>query len=64
MKRNYIIPAIGAESIETENLLGESCYITGSEGYLITYGGIDEDGVIDPSSRITNRLWDFDEADE
>ena len=59
MKKTYIEPSVWMEGTETETIICTSQTITSSGiDTSITYGGVDEDGTKDPSSRRYNNVWD------
>ena len=64
MKKTYLQPSIEMDFTETETMICASQDIT-SNGDVsdITYGGVDEDGTIDPASRHQRDLWDDDDED-
>ena len=55
MKKIYITPAMKAAAMEMENLMTDSGVVS-TQG--IGYGGVDEDGTIEPAARGYNGLWD------
>ena len=61
MKKTYIRPLMEVEAEEPETMICGSQDITGSDGYGITYGGVDEEGTMDPASRRRD-VWE--EEDE
>lgn len=60
MKKAYIEPSVMVDcSIETEMIICASNGISSSGATEdITYGGVDEEGTKDPSSRRYNNVWD------
>ena len=56
MKKTYIEPSIEMEGMEAEAFICGSQGVTSNNG--ITYGGVDEDGDIDPASRVNRDVWD------
>ena len=61
MKKEYIQPVVGIKDAMSESLLEQtSMSITTNSGYGITYGGVDEDGKMDPESRglPSYSVWD------
>ena len=61
MKKTYLQPSIGVETMEAETFICGSQDII-SDPVGITYGGVDEDGTKDPASR-RFEVWD-DEPEE
>lgn len=61
MKKTYLQPSTKMECMEAENMICSSQDVTSPAG--ITYGGVDEDGTLDPASRSTHDLWEDDMAD-
>lgn len=59
MKKTYLQPYIEMDFTETETMICASQDITsGGDVSGITYGGVDEDGTVDPASRNHRGLWD------
>ena len=59
MKKTYLQPSIEMDFTETETMICASLDITsGGDVSDITYGGVDEDGAIDPASRQQRGVWD------
>ena len=56
MKKTYIEPSVEMDGMETEAFICGSQGVTSNNG--ITYGGVDEDGDIDPASRVNRDVWD------
>ena len=56
MKKTYIKPVIDIDGMEAEAFICASQGVTSNNG--ITYGGVDEDGDLDPASRRQNGLWE------
>ena len=63
MRKTYIEPSAEMVIAETSTFICGSQDITGSDGYGITYGGVDEDGSLDPSSRHRRNVWESDEEE-
>ena len=62
MKKNtYIEPSVEVEGMENEDFICASDSITSSGVEGITYGGVDEEGTMDPASRRSNTVWDDEE---
>ena len=61
MKKNYCKPKTQTLFAHTRAILVDSNSIRGNELDGVTYGGVDEDGIRDPSSRAS--LWEFDDID-
>ena len=59
MKKTYIQPQIEVAIIGTMNIICGSKDVNSSKG--INYGGVDEDGTIDPASRSYQDTWDEEE---
>lgn len=62
MKRNYIKPSVVVIIINTSMMICGSKDIISEKG--IDYGGVDEGGTKDPSSRQHAGVWDDEEDDE
>lgn len=62
MKKNYIAPSMEIAEIELQQMVAVSSQRVYTE-FGINYGGIDEDGELDPASRRNNNLWDDEEDD-
>lgn len=60
MKKDYSQPSIAMEQANLEMIICGSQSITSDNG--ITYGGVDEEGTKDPSSR--KRWSEWDDEDE
>lgn len=59
MKKTYLQPYIEMDFTETETMICASQdIISGGDVSGITYGGVDENGTIDPASRHQHDLWD------
>jgi hypothetical protein len=56
MKKNYMKPAFEVVEIKLTKMICSSRGVTSPRG--ISYGGVDEEGSIDPESRGYNRDWD------
>ena len=61
MKKMYSKPQMEVISVSVAGMLANSNSITGPEG--TSYGGVDEDGSITPSTRRHQGVWDDDEED-
>ena len=57
MKKAYLQPSMEVAIMETEEMICSSQDITSSNGE-ITYGGIDENGGLDPASRRQYNAWE------
>ena len=57
MKRLYMAPAIEAQEYEVERLLTGSEMTSSGDVDDIGYGGSDDDGTIEPSSREIDDIW-------
>jgi hypothetical protein len=62
MRKTYQKPLIVVVETELTLFVCESQDITSNNG--ITYGGVDEDGDIDPASRRRRDMWDEEEDEE
>ena len=63
MKKTYIEPSVMVAYIGTTAMICGSQDITSDKG--IDYGGVDEDGELDPASRRRRRdVWEDEELDE
>lgn len=63
MKKTYLQPSIEMEDMGTETMICASLDITSSNGD-ITYGGVDEEGEKDPTSRRNLQdVWDDDDSE-
>jgi hypothetical protein len=60
MKKNYIAPSMEITNVKMQLLLEGSNGVYSDSG--IKYGGVDEEGTKEPSSRRRN-IWDDDEED-
>lgn len=56
MKKTYIEPSVEMDGMEAEIFICASQGVTSTVG--IGYGGVDEDGDLDPASRRQNGLWE------
>ena len=63
MKKTYLQPSAEMVIAETSTFICGSQDITGSDGYGITYGGVDNEGGLDPASRRRRDVWE-DVGDE
>ena len=61
MKNKYITPAIEIEMAEPEMMICGSQDITSDKG--IDYGGVDEEGTLEPASRRHFSVWDEDDEE-
>ena len=59
MKKQYIIPSMSVVRIGSMQMLSGS--VKGSNG--IGYGGVDNNGTVDPASR-SHKYYDWDDDDE
>ncbi len=59
MKKVYIEPSIAMDSMDSEQMVCASQDIvsSGATGD-ITYGGVDEEGTLDPASRRFDDVWE------
>ena len=58
MKKSYITPVAKIHELTTEEMLAVSG-VHGDEKYNIEYGGVDEDGSLDPASKEqATSVWD------
>ena len=58
MKKSYITPVAKIHELTTEEMLAVSG-VHGDEIYNIEYGGVDEDGSLDPASKEqAASVWD------
>ena len=65
MKKTYIQPQTFAAQMETEIFICTSKGVTSTIGDDdIDYGGVDENGGKDPSSRRRRSVWDEEEEDD
>ncbi len=63
MKKTYIQPLTEVVRMGTLNFICASKGVTSNNG--IDYGGVDEDGELDPASRRRRRdVWDDEEEEE
>ena len=61
MKKKYIIPSTSIMQAEVEQILATSGVISNSNDINIGYGGIDEDGDLDPCAK--ENAFDLDWTD-
>lgn len=63
MKKTYIEPSIEMEDMEMEAIICSSQSITSKVVVDddITYGGVDEEGTLDPASRRHHDIWEDEE---
>lgn len=64
MKKTYMKPVVETVSVRTMAMIANSNAIVSNlpQETPITYGGVDEDGELDPASRRAND-WDDEEED-
>ena len=62
MKKTYIQPLTEVVRMGTWNFICASEGVTSNNG--IDYGGVDEDGELDPASRRRRDVWDDEEEEE
>ena len=62
MKKTYIQPLTEVVRMGTWNFICASEGVTSNNG--IDYGGVDEDGELDPASRRRRDVWDDGEEEE
>lgn len=61
MKKNYIAPSVEITNVALQQMIaGSDGFKTNMDG-LGGYGGVDEDGTKDPSSRRRRNIWEDDE---
>lgn len=63
MKKTYITPCVQTVSVRVMTMIAASDSINSDYLDDVSYGGVDEDGTIDPSSR-RGSIWDDDEETE
>jgi hypothetical protein len=63
MKKTYIAPCAQTVSVRVMTMIAASDSINSDYLNGVSYGGVDEDGTIDPSSR-RGSIWDDDEETE
>jgi len=63
MRKKYVRPQFQVVMMNTSSLICGSQDITGGDKD-ISYGGVDEEGNMEPSSRKGPDVWDEDEEDE
>jgi hypothetical protein len=63
MKKTYLQPSMKMATMGTEMMICGSQDIMSSDGD-ITYGGVDEEGTIDPASRRHRDVWEDVELEE
>lgn len=56
MKKTYLEPNTQVVTIDAGVILAGSVGVTSTKG--IQYGGVDEDGSLDPASRRSNDHWE------
>ena len=59
MKKTYLQPSTAMVIVRTDIMICVSQGVTSNKG--ITYGGVDEDGGIDPASRRSHDVWGDEE---
>jgi len=59
MKNTYLQPSAEMENMEVESFICSSQVVTSENG--ITYGGVDENGTLDPASRKYHDEWEENE---
>lgn len=57
MKKTYIIPCLNLMQAQAEQILASSGVTSNSNNVNIGYGGVDEDGDIDPD--VKESAWDI-----
>ena len=57
-KKKYVAPTTSCETVSEEGMLCSSAVYS---DLGIGYGGVDEDGAIDPEARRHRGVWDDDE---
>lgn len=58
MKKTYVEPSIEMDGMDNELMICASNDVTSSGlDKDITYGGVDEEGTLDPASRRSNGVW-------
>jgi hypothetical protein len=60
MKKTYLQPSMAMDIMITESMICGS--VTSDNG--IGYGGVDEDGIIDPASRRCHNVWEEELEEE
>ena len=65
MKKRYMTPEVLTVSVRTMTMIAASNPNAINSDYLddVSYGGVDEDGTMEPSSR-RGSIWDDDEAED
>lgn len=63
MKKTYNAPYVQTVTVRTMSMIAASDSINSDYLDGVSYGGVDEDGTIDPSSR-RGSIWDDDEETE
>jgi hypothetical protein len=59
MKKTYLQPSMAMDIMMTESMICNS--VTSENG--IGYGGVDENGTIDPASRRHRDMWEDEELE-
>ena len=62
MKKVYMEPQVVVAEMEMMSVICISNGVTSERG--IDYGGVDEDGTIEPSARRHNAVWEDESLDE
>ena len=57
MKKTYIIPCLNLMQAQAEQMLASSGVISNSNDINIGYGGVDEDGDVEPDAK--ECAWDI-----
>lgn len=63
MKRTYMTPCVQTVSVRAMTMIAASDSINSDYLDDVSYGGVDEDGTMEPSSR-RGSIWDDDEETE
>lgn len=63
MKKRYMTPEVLTVSVRTMTMIAASDSINSDYLDDVSYGGVDEDGTMEPSSR-RGSIWDDDEAED
>ena len=62
MKQTYLQPSTEMDIMVTEGMVCGS--VSSSEDFGIGYGGVDEEGTLDPASRRRRDVWEDEELEE
>jgi len=62
MKKTYLQPLTEVAEIESTTMICASDGVTSSNG--IDYGGVDEDGEMNPAARRHRDMWEEEEEEE